>query len=138
MEAAMKENKMATMPVNKLLLSMAVPMMISMLVQALYNVVDSIFVANYSQDCVTAIALVFPLHSLMIACGSGVGRCEQHGIKRYRALCGLLCAFSYNRSFRRSAVYGIADADRKYSKRGFCIFKICLRFQHGSFCSDMF
>ncbi|MBQ9603883.1 MAG: MATE family efflux transporter [Firmicutes bacterium] len=68
-----KENKMGTMPVNKLLVSMAVPMMISMLVQALYNIVDSIFVAKYSSDCTTAIALVFPLQSLMISCGAGVG-----------------------------------------------------------------
>lgn len=73
MEAAMKENKMGTMPVNKLLLSMAVPMMISMLVQALYNVVDSIFVAKYSAACMTAISLVFPLQTLMIAAGSGLG-----------------------------------------------------------------
>ena len=63
MDTAMKENKMGTMPVNKLLLSMAVPMMISMLVQALYNIVDSIFVAKYSADCMTAISLVFPLQS---------------------------------------------------------------------------
>ncbi len=73
MEAAMKENKMATMPVNKLLISMAVPMMISMLVQALYNIVDSIFVAKYSAACMTAISLVFPLQTLMIAGGSGLG-----------------------------------------------------------------
>ena len=73
MEASMKENKMGTMPVNKLLLSMAVPMMISMLVQALYNVVDSIFVAKYSAACMTAISLVFPLQTLMIAAGSGLG-----------------------------------------------------------------
>lgn len=68
-----KENKMGTMPVNKLLISMAVPMMVSMLVQALYNIVDSIFVAKYSSDCTTAIALVFPLQSLMISCGAGLG-----------------------------------------------------------------
>ena len=73
MEASMKENKMGTMPVNRLLLSMAVPMMISMLVQALYNVVDSIFVAKYSAACMTAISLVFPLQTLMIAAGSGLG-----------------------------------------------------------------
>ena len=73
MEAAMKENKMASMPVNKLLISMALPMMISMLVQALYNIVDSIFVAKYSASCMTAISLVFPLQTLMIAGGSGIG-----------------------------------------------------------------
>ncbi|MBQ9519648.1 MAG: MATE family efflux transporter [Firmicutes bacterium] len=69
----MRENKMGTMPVNKLLISMAVPIMISMLVQALYNIVDSIFVAKYSADCMTAISLVFPLQSLMIATGAGIG-----------------------------------------------------------------
>lgn len=73
MEGKTNENKMGTMPVNKLLISMAVPMMISMLVQALYNVVDSIFVAKYSAACMTAISLVFPLQSLMIAVGSGIG-----------------------------------------------------------------
>lgn len=73
MEAVMKENKMGTMPVNKLLISMALPMMLSMLVQALYNIVDSIFVAKYSAACMTAISLVFPLQTLMIAGGTGVG-----------------------------------------------------------------
>lgn len=73
MEKASRENKMAAMPVNKLLISMALPMMASMLVQALYNIVDSIFVAKYSADCMTAISLVFPLQMLMIACGSGIG-----------------------------------------------------------------
>ncbi len=66
-----KENKMGTMPLGKLLASMAVPMMISMLVQALYNVVDSIFVADYSMEGLTAVSLAFPLQSLMIAMGAG-------------------------------------------------------------------
>lgn len=73
METTVKENKMATMPVNKLLISMAVPMMISMLVQALYNIVDSVFVAKYSASCMTAISLVFPIQALMIAGGAGIG-----------------------------------------------------------------
>lgn len=68
-----KENKMATMPINKLLISMALPMMISMLVQALYNVVDSVFVAKYSADAMTSISLVFPIQSLMIAVAAGLG-----------------------------------------------------------------
>lgn len=54
-----KENKMGTMPVNKLLISMSVPMMISMLVQALYNVVDSMFVAQLNENALTAVSLVF-------------------------------------------------------------------------------
>ena len=69
----MKENKMGVMPVNKLLFSMSVPMMISMLVQALYNVVDSIFVAQVSEDALTAVSLANPVQMLMIAIGAGTG-----------------------------------------------------------------
>ncbi len=68
-----KENKMGTMPENKLLISMAVPMMLSMLVQALYNVVDSIFVAKISEDALTAVSLAFPVQNLLIALGTGTG-----------------------------------------------------------------
>lgn len=74
-----RENKMGTMPVNKLLLSMAVPMMISMLVQAMYNIVDSVFVAQIDvagdpiKPAFTAISMVFPLQSFMISIGSGLG-----------------------------------------------------------------
>lgn len=67
-----QENKMGVMPVNKLLLSMAVPMMLSMLVQALYNIVDSIFVARVSEDALTAVSLAFPVQTLMIALGGGM------------------------------------------------------------------
>ena len=70
---APQENKMGTMPVNKLLLSMSLPMMASMLVQALYNIVDSIFVARVSEDALTAVSLAFPIQSLMIALGGGTG-----------------------------------------------------------------
>ncbi len=65
------ENKMGIMPVNKLLLSMSVPMMLSMLVQALYNIVDSIFVARINENALTAVSLAFPLQTLMIALGGG-------------------------------------------------------------------
>ena len=69
------ENKMGTMPVGRLLFSMAVPMMVSMLFQALYNVVDSIFVARISRDALTAVSLAFPAQNLMIglATGTAVG-----------------------------------------------------------------
>ncbi len=67
------ENKMGVMPVNKLLISMSLPMMISMLVQALYNIVDSIFVSRISEDALTAVSLAFPLQTLMIAFGTGTG-----------------------------------------------------------------
>ena len=66
------ENKMGTMPVNRLLLSMAIPMMI-MLVQALYNVVDSYFVAQISEDALNAVSLAFPVQNLMIAVAVGTG-----------------------------------------------------------------
>ena len=61
------ENKMGVQPVGRLLAGMAVPMMISMLVQALYNVVDSIFVSRLSENALTAVSLAFPLQNLMIA-----------------------------------------------------------------------
>ncbi|MBE5964943.1 MAG: MATE family efflux transporter [Lachnospira sp.] len=68
-----KENKMGVMPVNKLLLSMSVPIMISMLVQALYNIVDSIFVAKISEEALSAVSYAFPLQTLLIAFGGGTG-----------------------------------------------------------------
>ena len=70
---APQENKMGVMPIAPLLAGMAVPMMISLLVQALYNVVDSIFVARLSQDALNAVSLAFPLQNLMIAVGGGTG-----------------------------------------------------------------
>lgn len=69
--AAPRENKMGVMPIAPLLAGMAIPMMISMLVQALYNVVDSVFVARISQDALNAVSLAFPLQNLMIAMGGG-------------------------------------------------------------------
>ena len=68
-----KENKMGVMPVNRLLLNMAIPIMISMLVQALYNVVDSYFVSKISQDALNAVSLAFPVQNLMIAVSVGTG-----------------------------------------------------------------
>ena len=68
-----KENKMGVMPVNKLLLNMSLPMMVSMLVQALYNIVDSIFVAKLSENALTAVSLAFPIQTLLIALGTGTG-----------------------------------------------------------------
>lgn len=70
-----KENKMGVMPIKKLVISMSLPMMISMLVQALYNVVDSIFVSQVCEDALTAVSLAFPAQNLMIgvATGTGVG-----------------------------------------------------------------
>ena len=68
-----KENKMGTMPIRRLVLHMSWPMMLSMLVQALYNMVDSYFVAQISQDAFEALALVYPIQSLIIAIQAGTG-----------------------------------------------------------------
>ena len=67
------ENKMGTMPVGKLLITMSLPMIASMLVQALYNIVDSIFVAHYSQAALAAISYSFPAQNLMIGLATGIG-----------------------------------------------------------------
>lgn len=72
-EGQNSSDKMGTMPVGKLLLSMALPMIIAMMVQALYNVVDSIFVSRISENALTAVSLVFPLQMLMIAVSTGLG-----------------------------------------------------------------
>lgn len=66
-------DRMGTMPVGKLLVSMAVPMMFSMMITALYNVVDSIFVGRLSEDALTAVSLAFPVQNMMIAIAVGVG-----------------------------------------------------------------
>ncbi len=67
----MEENKMGVMPVNGLIISMSLPIMASMLVQALYNIVDSIFVAKINENALTAVSMAFPIQNLMIAVGVG-------------------------------------------------------------------
>ena len=69
----MKEQKMETMPINKLLLNMAAPMILSMIIGALYNIVDSIFVSNYSEEALTAVSLAFPIQNIIVSVGTGVG-----------------------------------------------------------------
>lgn len=75
MNKTLTENKMGVMPVNKLLLTMSIPMIISMLVQAMYNIVDSVWVSYINQDALTAVGLAFPMQNLMmaLAIGTGVG-----------------------------------------------------------------
>lgn len=65
------ENRMGTMPVNRLLISMSLPMIISMLVQAMYNIIDSVFVAQIGEEALTAVSLAFPVQNLMIAVSAG-------------------------------------------------------------------
>lgn len=87
-----RENKMGVMPVNKLLLNMSLPMMASMLVQALYNIVDSIFVARVSENALTAVSLAYPIQTLMIALGGGTSvgvnalLAKQLGEKNYKGV----------------------------------------------------
>lgn len=120
--SSLKENKMGTMPVGRLLFRMALPMAISMLVQALYNVVDSMFVSNISdvnQDALNAVSLAFPVQNIMIGLASGIavgvnallsralGERDQRAVNRY-ALNGLLLAFL---SMVLSALFGIFCAE---------------------------
>ena len=70
---ALTENKMATMPLGKLLINMAVPMVLAMLVQALYNVVDSLYVSRISESAVTALSLAFPVQNIQIGFATGIG-----------------------------------------------------------------
>ncbi len=72
-ETVQTENKMGVMPVKKLIVSMSLPMMISMLVQALYNIVDSIFVSQINENALTAVTLAFPMQMLVISFGGGTG-----------------------------------------------------------------
>ena len=73
MDTTVKQNKMGTMPVFKLLISMALPLVISMLIQSLYNVVDSIYVGKFSKEALNAIGLAFPMQNLIIAMSTGTG-----------------------------------------------------------------
>lgn len=68
-----KENKMGVMPIPKLLFTMSLPIILSMLVQALYNIVDSMFVARLNENALTAVSLTFPIQNLIIAVASGTG-----------------------------------------------------------------
>ncbi len=65
------QNKMGTMPINRLLISMSLPMIISMLVQAMYNIIDSVFVAQISEEALAAVSMAFPIQNLMIAVSAG-------------------------------------------------------------------
>lgn len=90
-KAVVQENKMGVMPIPKLVFNMAIPMVISMLIQALYNIVDSAFVGRYSSEALEAVSIAFPIQNLMIAVATGTGvginaRLSRHlGEKKYDA-----------------------------------------------------
>ena len=106
-EKILKENKMGVMPMNRLLLGMALPMVASMLVQALYNVVDSVFVSFLGQDALNAVSLAFPIQNIIISVASGLGvgvnalisrslgEGKREEASRYAALGVFLSACSY-------------------------------------------
>ena len=103
----LKENKMGVMPMNKLLLGMALPMVASMIVQALYNVVDSIFVSMLGQDELNAVSMAFPIQNIIISVASGLGvgvnalisrslgEGKREAANRYASLGVFLSAVSY-------------------------------------------
>ncbi len=150
-----KENKMGVMPVNKLLLTMAIPMMISMLVQALYNVVDSVFVSHVSQNAFAAVSYVFPIQNLMIAVGVGVGvgmnaliskslgQKDQNKADKY-AMQGLLLnvisflIFLAAGLFFASAFMKSQTNDKEILKYGIKYFRICLVYSGGLFLELIF
>ena len=112
-----KENKMGIMPIPKLLISMSLPMIISMLVQALYNVVDSMFVAQLNENALTAVSLAFPIQNLMIAvaAGTGVGinallskSLGEHNIERANKIAqnGILLAVLSSIAFAIAGIFG--------------------------------
>ena len=68
-----KENKMGYMPMWQLIVSMSLPMVIAMLVQACYNIVDSIYISRYSDAALAAVSYAFPAQNLMIGCATGIG-----------------------------------------------------------------
>ena len=72
-EIQITENKLGTLPIDRLLLEMAIPMVISMLVQSIYNIVDSMFVARISEDALTAVSIAFPVQNILIAFAVGIG-----------------------------------------------------------------
>lgn len=72
-ETIIKENKMGTMPINKLIINMSLPLITSMFVQAFYNIVDSLFVSRINEEALTAVSMSFPAQNLMISAGTGVG-----------------------------------------------------------------
>lgn len=153
------ENKMGTMRVNKLLLTMSIPIVISMLIQAFYNIVDSVFVAKLSEDALTALSLAFPIQNLMIAVsvGTGVGvnalLSRNLGEKKYKqankaALNGIFVIFI---SYLAFAIFGLFFANNYFVaqfefpeenlqiiKYGTTYLSICTIFSFGIFMEIMF
>ena len=150
-----QENKMGVMPVNRLLITMSVPMMISMLVQALYNVVDSMFVAQISENALTAVSLAFPAQNLMIAVATGTGvgvnsaLSRNLGAKNYKRANQIAehAVFLALMSYLVFAVLGILFSEQFFLVQtdnqeivayGTSYLRICTVFSFGIFCEITF
>lgn len=151
----MAENKMGVLPIHRLLISMAVPMMLSMLVQALYNIVDSIYVAQISENALTAVSLAFPFQNLMIAVGVGTGVGVNSLLSRllgerkpdlagqtavngvFLALCGFLVCTTFGTLVCRP--YFAVQVDiPEVLEGGIAYMQICTMFSLGLFLSTMY
>lgn len=155
MEQEKKENKMGTMPVNRLLLSMALPMMLSMLVQACYNIVDSLFLSRVSEDALAAVSLAFSVQMLMVSFGGGLGvgvnalLSKSLGEKRFKeanraamngifiALLGAAAFFIFGVFFCKGFFASLTD-DAEILKEGTAYLSICTIFSIGLISQMMF
>lgn len=146
----MKENKMGTMEMKKLILTMSFPIMISMLVQALYNIVDSMFVARVSETALAAVSLCYPIQMILVAvaCGTGVGvnalLSRYLGEKKYNeanqiALHGIFLAlcnwavFAILGIFFSKTFLRLFSSDEQILQMGISYMKICTIFSFGVF-----
>ena len=146
----MQENKMGTMPINRLLITMSLPMMLSMLIQALYNIVDSVFVAQISEEALTAVSLAFPIQNLMIGIATGTGVGVNALLSRYLgkkeftkvnvvATSGVLVlfisalAFLFFGLFATPIFFEMQGAGAEISDLGIRYLRICTMFSMGIF-----
>ena len=146
----MKENKMGTLPINKLIITMSLPVMISMVIQSLYNIVDSIFVAQLGENALTAVSLAFPVQNLMLALqvGTGVGinalLSRKLGENKYKdankaALNGLFLAVVHYLLFLAAAFllvepfFKAQTSDPEILKAGMTYLRIVMVFSFGQF-----
>lgn len=152
--AAVRENIMGTMEINPLLVKLSVPMMISMLVQALYNVVDSVFVSHVSENALTAVSLAFSLQNVMIAVGVGTGvgvnallskslgeknqqranQTAEHGI--FLSLCSFLVFFVIGLTCMKPYFYAQTE-DMEIAQQGIQYLSVCSVFSLGLFTQTM-
>ncbi|MCD7918762.1 MAG: MATE family efflux transporter [Clostridiales bacterium] len=150
-----QDNKMGVLPVNQLLLSMALPLIISMLVQAAYNIVDSVFVSMVSEDALTAVSLAFPIQTVMIAVANGTGvgvnsilskalgekkhgeatQMANHGI--FLAFCSFLVFVLVGAFVSGPFYHSQVSADSEIAIGGIQYMTICCCFSFGLFMQNM-